>query len=229
MNALILSGGVGGHPYAETSQQLKTILDRVGIRSLVTEDFDVLRSQTMKDFDIIVLNCVYCTFKDKPDWRDEHGQAFSEANRAGLLNHLRANKGLLALHCATICFDDWPEFPKILGASWQWGRSGHAPYGVCRVKVCTDAHPIVAGVGDFTITDELYTFPKLTDSIDPFITAEWKAAEHPIAWVRSYGEARVCYCALGHGVETFENATFQLLLQRSALWVAKKLDGERTR
>ena len=222
MNALILSGGVA-HPYPETSRKLAAILERVGCRSRVTEDFDILRSPAMKDFDIVVLNCVYCTFKDKPDWRDTHGQAFSEANRAGLLNHLRAGKGLLALHCATICFDDWPEFPDILGASWQWGKSGHAPYGECHVKVCTNAHPIVAGIGDFTITDELYTFPVVTDTLEPFMTAEWNGAKHPLAWVRSYGKARVCYLALGHDTDSFANGVFQKLLQRSALWVAGRL------
>ena len=27
----------------------------------------------------------------------------------------------MAIHAATICFDEWPEYPNILGATWEWG------------------------------------------------------------------------------------------------------------
>jgi type 1 glutamine amidotransferase len=37
--------------------------------------------------------------------------------------------------------------------------------------------------------------------------------------VRNYGKARICYNAMGHGVEAFEHPINQLLLQRGALWV----------
>lgn len=222
LSALILSGGVA-HPYAETSIQLKEILKRVSIDSIITEDIDILASQQLKDFDIIVLNCVRWTCNQTPDWRDECGYKLPEATRVGLLNHLQSGKGLLALHCATICFDDWSEYRRILGAWWEWGKSGHAPYQEHMMHVKKDAHPIIAGMDDFSIIDELYTYPQITDTIEPLITAEWEGARHPILWVRQYRKARVCYCALGHGIETFENSIFQILLQRSALWVDKKL------
>lgn len=226
LKALILSGGVA-HPYAQTSQQLKQILEPAGIQSLITENLDILASPKLKDFDIVALNCVWWTCDQTPSWRDKWHYELSEVNRLGLLNHLRSGKGLLALHAATICFDDWPEYRKILGAWWEWGKSGHGPYQEHRMKVRLDAHPIVAGMGDFSIIDELYTYPQITDAIEPLISGEWDKVEHPMLWVRSYEKARVCYCALGHGVETFENGTFQTLLQRSALWVAKKLEREK--
>jgi hypothetical protein len=32
-------------------------------------------------------------------------------SRQALQRHLRAGKGVLTLHTAAICFDDWPLFP----------------------------------------------------------------------------------------------------------------------
>ena len=42
-------------------------------------------------------------------------------------------------------------------------------------------------------------------------------------WVRAYGPTRICYCALGHGVEAFANPSYRLLLQRGAQWVLRQL------
>ena len=67
---------------------------------------------------------------------------------------------------------------------------------------------------DFTIMDELYTNPVTVDRVDPLMTADWEGETHPMLWVREYGNARVCYCAPGHGVETFENSVLRAILQR---------------
>ena len=72
---------------------------------------------------------------------------------------------------------------------------------------------------DFTILDELYTNPQITDTVDPLIEADWEGKAHPMLWVRKYGKARVCYNALGHGVEAFANPALQTLLKRGAMWV----------
>ncbi|MBI1926297.1 ThuA domain-containing protein, partial [Candidatus Poribacteria bacterium] len=168
LNALILSGGVA-HPYAETSQQLKQILEQVGTQSFITEDLGIFGTPKMEDFDIVVLNCVWWTCDQTPNWRDAWHRELPEASRVGLLNHLRAGKGLLALHAATICFDDWPEWRKILGAWWEWGISGHAPYQEHRMKLRAYQNPIIVGLADFSIIDELYTYPQITDTVDPLI------------------------------------------------------------
>ncbi len=219
---LIMSGGVA-HDYAGTSHILSEILARVGIESEVREDFDVFEDGSLLKFDMLTLNCVRWTCDQTPDWRDEWHFELSTMARKGLLDFLAQGKGLLALHAATICFDDWPEYQKILGAWWDWGYSGHAPLREHAMHVRTDDHPIVEGIGDFAIMDELYTNPRITDSVDPLIEAEWEGKAHPILWLREYGNARVCYNALGHGAEAFENLAFQILIQRCALWVSNKL------
>ena len=219
---LILSGGVA-HDYAETSGILAEVLQEVGIASEIHERFSVVEDGSLGRFDMLTLNCARWTCDQTPKWRDEWHFELSEAARAQLLGFLQQEGGLLALHAATICFDDWIEFRRILGAWWDWGHSGHAPLQHHTMHVRSAAHPITQGLGDFVIQDELYTNARITDAVEPLIDAAWEAARHPILWVRQYANARVCYNALGHGREAFEHATNRVLLQRGALWVLGRL------
>jgi len=223
---LILSGGVA-HDYVRTSPMLSDVLAEIGIKSEIHEAFDIIEDGSLLKFDMLTLNCVRWTCSQKQvssEWREKWRFELSEAARAGFKNFLAQRKGLLALHCATICFDDWDEYKKILGAWWEWGYSGHAPFQEYQMHVHSGVHATTEGISDFVITDELYTNPKVTDSIEPLIEAKWEGKTHPILWVREYGKARLCYNALGHGVEAFEHPSNRKLLQRGALWVTNRLD-----
>jgi hypothetical protein len=219
---LILSGGVA-HDYARTSPMLAVTLAQVGIDSEIHEDFAVVESEGLAGFDLITLNCVRWTCQQTPDWRDEWTFELSTRARQGLLQHLAAGRGILALHAATICFDDWPEFRDILGAWWEWGHSGHAPVQEHAVRVVDGGHPITRGLGDFSITDELYTGARLSETVRTLLTGTWNGVIEPLLWTRSWGAARVCYNALGHGVEAFGHPAMERLLQRGALWTVGEL------
>jgi len=219
---LILSGGVA-HDYAQTSPMLADILAEEGFESDIREDFQVVESRGLLDYQMLTLNCVRWTRENSPGFGPEGRFTLSEEARNGILDFLAHGRGLLALHCATICFDDWPEYRRILGAYWEWGVSGHAPLQEHAMSVRTDAHPITAGIRDFSIVDELYTDPVATSRLHVLIEAEWGGRVHPILWVRDYGDARVCYNALGHGVEAFQHAVNRRLIQRGALWVTRRL------
>ncbi len=220
---LILSGGVA-HDYARTSPMLADLLSEVGIRSEICEDVGVVEDGVLQEFDMLTLNCVWWTCRQpqvRPEWREEWAFELSEAARRGFLAFFAQGKGLLALHAATICFDDWPEFRRILGAWWEWGESGHSPFQAHSMQVCAEIHLITEGIQDFVIEDELYTHARVTDSISPLIEGEWEGKRHPMLWVREYGQARICYNALGHGPEAFEHPVNRVLLQRGAGWVMK--------
>jgi len=221
---LILSGGVA-HDYRTTSPLLAAVLQDVGIASEIHEDFAVVESGALQDFDLLTLNCVRWTCNQTPNWRQEWHFDLSARARQELLDFFAQGRGLLALHAATICFDDWPEFRRILGACWDWGYSGHAPLQVHAMHVRSPEHPITQGLADFAIMDELYTNPRQVGSLDPLVEATWANATHPILWLRHYGEARICYNGLGHGAEAFVHPVNRLLLQRGALWVLDRLEA----
>jgi len=223
---LILSGGVA-HDYPRTSAMLAEILEQADIRSEICEDFQRIGEGLLADFDLVTLNCARWTCRQpqiSPAWRQQAGFEVSAEVQRSFAQFLAAGKGLLALHAATLCFNDWPAYSHILGAWWEWGYSGHAPLQEHLIQVRTDAHPVVMGIGDFAIHDELYTHPRIADTLTPLATGEWAGEHHPVLWVRDYGTARICYCGLGHGVEAFANPSYRLLLQRGARWVLRELE-----
>jgi type 1 glutamine amidotransferase len=218
---MILSGGVA-HDYRATSPMLRAILQEVGIESEIHEDFRAVESGSLQDFDLLTLNCVRWTCDQTPGWRDQWRFELSPKAREVFLAFFARGGGMLALHAATICFDDWPEYRRILGAWWDWGHSGHAPLQRHTMRVRSPAHPLAQGLADFEIEDELYTNPRIFDAVEPIVEATWENANHPILWLRDYGEARVCYNALGHGVEAFNHPANRLLLQRGGLWALRR-------
>lgn len=225
---LILSGGPA-HDFARTSPMLAELLRAVDIESEIHESFAAIEDGSLLEFDLLTINCIRWTCSQpqvSAEWRENWALTLSAAARDGFLRFLDAGRGLLALHGATICFDDWPEYRQILGAWWDWGHSGHAPFQKHAMRVHTDFHPVTAGVEDFVVEDELYTDARITDSVSPLVEGEWQGALHPMLWLREYGQARVCYNALGHGPEAFEHPANRVLLQRGALWALECLTEE---
>ncbi len=220
MNALILSGGVA-HEDPTTSARLIEQLDAAGFDCEVREDF-ALVEQGLPEVDLLVLNGVWWVIEPESEW---HYASFelSEAARKGFLAHLRAGKGLFALHAATICFNDWPEWRRILGGWWEWGQSTHAPYGRFTARITEARHPLTEGLSDFEVTDELYTWPAFEEQPTPLLVGEWEGAEHPLLWAHDYGPARVVYNALGHGPETYDSPAACELARRCALWASRRL------
>ena len=122
---LILSGGVA-HDFARTSPMLADVLGAAGIQSEVHEDFAVVENESILNFDMLTFNCVRWTCSQpqvNPTWKEEWQFELSEEARRGFLAFFGQGKGLLALHCATICFDDRAEYRKILGG----GGTGRIP------------------------------------------------------------------------------------------------------
>ena len=105
-------------------------------------------------------------------YRARWGFSLSADGRArGIESHLARGGGLLALHTAIICFDDWPGWKDILGGRWQWGRSSHPPYG--RSK-CVPTRPTIrcfAALPAFNLDDEAYGNLDLAPRVQPLMHA----------------------------------------------------------
>ena len=120
---------------------------------------------------------------------DEDGVSPAADARAALAEHLQGGGGVLAMHTAIICFDDWPEWTATLGGAWRWGRSSHPPLGELAVKVAAPGHPLVAGLADFTIVDERYSdLDHGSDPPTPLLVADGL----PLLWARVHGTAGWC-------------------------------------
>ncbi len=221
--ALIVSGGVG-HAFDETSARLAELFAEDGIDSETTDDVEAAFAGLEGDGapDLVTVNALrwrmhaerYAT--QRAEWQFQLG----DKGRQGIIGFLRAGGGLLGVHTASICFDDWPEWGRILGGRWNWDRSAHPPLGPVSVRVI-EGDELVAGLADFETLDEVYGFLDVEADVDVLMVSSHGGVDHPVMWRHSYGGSRVVYTSLGHDLSAYESPSLTTSLRRSARWVAR--------
>ena len=98
-----------------------------------------------------------------------------------------------------------PDVMEALGTQFK----AHPPIGTFKVEVADPTHPLVKGLADFEIEDELYLSHRTAEIdvllktefegiADGFETAEWSDKEVPILYLRPLGQGAVLYNTLGH-------------------------------
>ena len=224
--AVIVSGGVA-HDFEATSAELVRVLGEAGFDAVVETDveaaFTGLAAAPTARRPLVVLNLLRWTMQVERylDQRERWAISLSEPARAALAGHVHAGGGLLGLHGASICFDDWPGWRDLLGGVWTWGTSTHPPLGgPVEVRVARDAHPVVAGLGDFSVVDEVYGFLDRADDVTGLLFSPHGGTDHPLLWARQVGRGRVVYDALGHHVPSYAVPEHRLVVRRSAVWAA---------
>lgn len=221
---LILTGGIY-HPFEQSAITLASVLEEVGVTSVVTSDldhgFNLLQSG---DFDVLSVYALRWSMPQEKfkDDRATWGYTLSAQHSDAVLAHLKAGKGILALHTAAICFDNWPGWREIVGAGWQWGHSYHPPLGAVEVRTCGPAHPIVADTPAFSLIDEAYTHMDTVPGLQPLmeVRSTTQEAYSPCLWAREFGGGRVVYDALGHDSSSFQHPAHKAIVQRACLWAS---------
>ncbi|GLZ51619.1 ThuA domain-containing protein [Actinomycetospora sp. NBRC 106378] len=228
MHAVVLSGGLT-HDFPATTACLVAELDAVGLTSEVHTDVDAALG-ALPGAALLVVNALRWTMT-APEVPERYrvqaaveGASPSSGERAAFDAHLAGGGGLLAMHTAPICFDDWPEWADALGARWVWGHSQHPPLGPpVEVAVCGQ-HEIVAGVEGFTIVDEVYGDLEFTAAVDPLLQAaqpDERRRVMPLLWAREHGAARVVYDALGHHPASYAVPEHAGIVRRAIRWAGR--------
>lgn len=227
MRAVVLSGGLT-HDFPATSSCLATLLGQQGITPEIHTEVEAA-FHALPGAALLVVNALRWTMTS-PGTPDRYrrqaaaeGVSPSAAARAALEQHLDGGGGVLGMHTAAICFDDWPQWAGTLGGSWAWGRSSHPPLGPpVRVRVAAD-HPLVRGVGDFTIVDEVYGDLDRRADVTGLLSARQpglQGSAQPLLWAREHGGGRVVYDALGHHTMSYEVPEHAEILRRAIRWAA---------
>jgi type 1 glutamine amidotransferase len=146
-------------------------------------------------------------------------EARISAARDGLGRHLRAGGAVLGVHASAMSLTTMAEWQTILGGRWVTGRSKHPPQGPSRICVRTDAHPITAGLGDFEVFDERYSYLETGADIVVLCEHEHDGIRHPVVWARQSGPARVVYDGLGHDTRSYDSPGHVGLIQQSVAWL----------
>jgi type 1 glutamine amidotransferase len=101
--------------------------------------------------------------------------------------------------------DAMPGFSALLGNRFL----AHPKIGPCLIEVVQPEHPLVAGLGDFVTTDEIYV-SQLASDLDVLLDVDYEgpcpgfetdhtvASRHPVLFSRSEGRGTVTYLTLGH-------------------------------
>lgn len=196
--------------------------------AVVTDDDSLFEPQKIGQFDAVVLNNtneeIFLPEEFAKLSQEEQAKARQrdETLKKSMADFIRNGGGLAVIHAGVASFAGWPEFGDIVGARFDNHPWGAGSTVVLRIE--EPDHPLTAAFREpyFTVTDEIYQVSapysrenlRVLISVDPVrtrITPEQKALIHrqdmdfAMTWIKSYGQGRVFYCALGHQHELFWN------------------------
>jgi len=223
MKNLVYTGGIF-HDFATTASALAEVLADAGFETSVSCDLDdCARQLASGDIDLFTVCALRWRMLDGEKYgpyREDWALRTTPATRRLIEDYVTSGGGLLALHTAAICFDDWPEWSAMLGASWVWGQSWHPPLQAARVCLAKPEHPVLQGVRAFELVDEVYQALDLRGGIELLATAATggDTQQHPVAWLNHYGKGRVFCNTLGHDDSSVRQPMHAELLRQGARW-----------
>ncbi len=218
LRALVLTGR-HNHNWRETNPVLVNILEEGGRFTVeVTEDPTQLTRETLAGYDVVVSNwCVWPEVEQRP-WGKQAEEAF--------LEFIRGGKGFALFHAASATMHTWPEFQAIIGSTWDLKQTGHGAIHAFEVKITDHDHPIMQGLTDFWITDELWHRTGKQPDIRVLATAFSDAAkggsgnDEPVVLCTQFGAGRGFNLVLGHDARTMGNPAWRTLMLRGTEWAA---------
>lgn len=223
LRVLILSGQ-NNHDWQTTTPRIRSMLEATRRFDVaVTERPDQLTADALAPFDVILSN--WNAFG-----RDNDPAAVASwpaAARSAYLDFVRRGKGHVVVHAGSCSFADWPEYRQLTLAWWEMGQTQHGPPHRFPVRFETLEHPIITGLRDFDLTDELWVRPGRQPGAEVLVSAFAAAAQpqgsgnwEPLALVDRFGEGRTFTLLAGHDAGFMEQPGFQALLTRGTEWAA---------
>jgi len=228
IRALLLMGDVHQlHDQPFHYAELAGILaGEAGLDLHVTRDLSVLDPVRLDEVDVVVN---WTAFLD-----------VTPTQVQALLAAVEGGTGFVALHGANATFWNSPDYLRMLGSRFV----NHDEIKRFSVHIEEPSHPIVAGVSDFEIEDELFEiggdvseFETFTTAfaergwasdvlrlgagpLQPDVTVLATAENRPLLYTRRFGEGRVHYNALGHDERALRNLAYRRLVAQGVKWAA---------
>ena len=217
--ALLLSGtgryADPWHPFAETSAALAALLQEGGFEVETADDVDAALAGLGTHAawpDLLAVNV------GLP--RDGGTSPGTAAAARGLEAWVAGGRPILASHVSSTSFVDSPAWEDALGGRWVRGTSMHPEYGTAHILVDPGSGAVAAGIPDFELSDERYSWLRVNPSVSVHARHPHDGALHPVAWSHVRGGARTFYDALGHDAASFESPEHRELLRRGIAWLS---------
>jgi type 1 glutamine amidotransferase len=179
--------------------------------------------EDLGQFDAIVLANVFLEgklFKVQRDFTQEEENRFGQEQKA-LLDFVKGGGGLVGIHMAAAEAPGWHAFNSALGATYA-GQAWQASHKTM-VKIDDPRSPLNAAFAgkSFAVQDDIYMFREasLREAVHVLLSVDTaKAADsmwadradgdYPLSWIKTFGEGRVFYTALGHEPEMYLHRPF---------------------
>jgi type 1 glutamine amidotransferase len=214
-------GGPSFHPVAEQAQQIAGWLGD-GYECRIAEGLGAF--ELLDDCDLFVAMGLHWTGMDA-DWAGNmEYHPLQPRHQAAIEAYVAAGRSIIAYHGGIASYDDWPRYGELLGFTWVWDVTTHSPLGDYTVNILQTGHPIVAGLQDYMLYDELYYNVKVTEGLTTEVhaTADWDGQARPMIITaeggRTAGAGRTVYLANGHDMRAFACAAMQRIWQNAVRW-----------
>jgi type 1 glutamine amidotransferase/mono/diheme cytochrome c family protein len=216
------------HNWERTTPVIKSQLEfDPRVKVTVSTDIEGALTKELPNHDVLVQNSY-------ANWHDP--KVLSPAAQKAWVDFLQNGGGMVVIHFANGAWNfslpmaetsDWPEYRKLVRRVWNHkgegdAKSGHDAFGPFQVNKTSLPHPIMEGLTNFAIVDELYYRQDGADPIEPLIVAHSKDTQRdePLAWTYNYGKGHIFQTLLGHSERTYETFEACEMLRRAVAWSA---------
>jgi cytochrome c len=177
------------HMYSAVTELLAAELNkRPDIEAIISPEFDWPHDPKIFDG---VRGIVYYSGAAGDLLMSQHGEAFTNLMHQGV--------GFTALHFATSATKAvGDQYARYLGGLWTVGQDSLA-MGEVKWKFLTPNHPILQGLPEFTMTDEIYRHTTINQQAVPLIQVHIADRDDVVAWAfEREGGGRSFATTLGH-------------------------------
>jgi hypothetical protein len=170
------------------------------------------------------------------------GESWKDGDYDGALDVARAGKPAVFIHCSAHTYRPprstkdplLAEREAIADAKWHalvgMDTRVHDKYEPFSTEKADKDQPIIKSFPDDwkTAGDEMYNTVKMMPTATPLLTAKSPASgkTHTVAWINTFGKAKVFGTTLGHDMKTGADPAYHKLLAYGMLWVCDKLGDD---
>ncbi len=214
---------VGGPDFHPVADQARLIAQWLGEGFACSFHHDKEIFDHLEDADLVVLmGLFFSAGKDYASLSAQQEGAFSR--------YVASGRPLLLHHGAVASYDDSETFKHLIGINWVWGGdrpTQHSPLDDYTVTVTSPQHPLMQGVADFTLHDELYYDLHTHKDITPEVLAHANYQGKQLPMVQCFqggrvaGAGRAVYLANGHDLRAFECPAMRQLWLNAVQWLTQ--------
>jgi len=212
---------VGGPDFHPVNAQAPVIIDWLSAGYACHTAESLAAFEHLNECDLLVLMGMHWT-----GWVGRYRPP-SETHKRAFEKYVYSGRPILAAHGGIASYDDWPRFGELVGFAWDWQTSARSLIGQHEVHIRPSAHPIVDGITDFSIVDEICYDLKVTAGLEYHIhaDAEWAGRKCPMVLTanggRISGAGKTAYLANGHDMRAYASPALRQLWINAVAWCLK--------